>query len=179
LEWAFKAPGLSLWKETFDRYPNGCEPKDAWIRTITADMTQKNGKLCRINEDVFLQFKLASKDNEKSTAEYQHMFQMDGDGKQLEDSVRDIGLPFVYGITKIVKGRKFFISESGYMGIRPLALQEDDRICILLGCNIPMLIRKEGDYYLLVGECFVWGLMDGEGLQDRKENDEFEVFRLR
>jgi hypothetical protein len=35
-------------------------------------------------------------------------------------------------------------------------LEEGDMICILLGCNVPMLIREEDDYHRLVGECFLY-----------------------
>jgi hypothetical protein len=88
-------------------------------------------------------------------------------------------LRIVEAIRRTMMGRKFFLSSSGYMGLGPLALQEGDMICILLGCDVPLLIRKEGDYYRLVGECFVWGLMDGEALKDRKADEKYEVIRLR
>jgi len=64
------------------------------------------------------------------------------------------------------------------MGIGPIAAEEEDMICIFPGCNVPLLIRKENDYHVLVGECFVWGLMDGEAMEARTD-DEYEVFRLR
>lgn len=41
----------------------------------------------------------------------------------------------------------------------------DDLLCVLLGCDSPMLLRPtaSGDF-LVVGECYVHGLMDGEAL---------------
>lgn len=41
----------------------------------------------------------------------------------------------------------------------------DDRICVLLGCDYPMVLRPTatGDF-LVVGHCFVHGLMDAEGI---------------
>ncbi|TVY88090.1 Heterokaryon incompatibility protein 6,OR allele, partial [Lachnellula willkommii] len=70
-------------------------------------------------------------------------------------------------IHRTISSRDFFISTSGYMGVGPKALEEGDMICVIPGCNVPLLIRKEGDHHLLVGECFVWGLMDGEAMEGK------------
>ncbi|PMD21174.1 hypothetical protein NA56DRAFT_556793, partial [Hyaloscypha hepaticicola] len=64
--------------------------------------------------------------------------------------------------------RTFFISKSGYMGMGPKGLTVGDLICLVLGCEVPLLLRKNGDHYLLVGECFVWGLMDGEAMRMKR-----------
>jgi hypothetical protein len=71
--------------------------------------------------------------------------------------------------------RGFFISKTGYMGIGPLAAEEGDVLCILPGCNTPVLIQKRNGFYILVGECFVWGLMNGEAAVQRSHND-YELF---
>ncbi len=68
--------------------------------------------------------------------------------------------------------RSFFISSKGYMGLGPLGTQTGDEICVLLGCNQPLLIRRVGDHYLAVGRCYVYGMMDGEMI------DEMEAGRL-
>jgi hypothetical protein len=49
-----------------------------------------------------------------------------------------------------------------YMGLGPLAVKTNDMICVLRGCNVPVVIQEEYNYHLSVRECFVWGLMDGE-----------------
>lgn len=57
------------------------------------------------------------------------------------------------------------------MGIGPKRTQEGDEVCILLGCKIPLVIRKceDSDRYFLVGECYVYGLMDGEAMDGLDE----------
>ena len=75
--------------------------------------------------------------------------------------------------------RRFFVSEKGYMGIGPESADNGDMICVLLGCQVPVLIRKHHDYQLFIGECFVWGIMDGEAIRDREERNGYETFRLR
>lgn len=37
-----------------------------------------------------------------------------------------------------------------------------DLICVLLGVNVPFLLRKRDIGYQLVGECFIHGLMDDQ-----------------
>ncbi len=66
----------------------------------------------------------------------------------------------------------FFVSSKGYMGLGPRGTQIGDEICGLLGCNQPLLLRKVGDHHLVVGQCYVYGMMYGEMI------DEMEAGRL-
>lgn len=60
--------------------------------------------------------------------------------------------------------RKLIISER-YVGLGPEAAQAGDVVCILFGGRIPYLLRRSIDNsYLLVGECYISGLMHGEAL---------------
>ena len=44
----------------------------------------------------------------------------------------------------------------------PLELDLGDKLCVIYGLPVPFVIRPDGDEYLLVGECYVQGVMDGE-----------------
>jgi hypothetical protein len=40
-----------------------------------------------------------------------------------------------------------------------------DHVCVIPGCDVPILLRMRSDGgYEVVGECYIPGLMDGEGL---------------
>jgi len=68
--------------------------------------------------------------------------------------------------------RRFFVTRKGHMGLGPPGTENGDRICILKGCSVPVLLRKEGEFHHLVGEVYVCGIMDGEmmeELQNRKQ----------
>ncbi len=67
-------------------------------------------------------------------------------------------------ITWATWGRSLLVSENGYIGLGPKATCVGDVICILLGGSMPYILRTKDDRYELVGECFVHGLMDGQGL---------------
>jgi hypothetical protein len=62
-------------------------------------------------------------------------------------------------------GRSIFTTQEGYIGLAPLAAQEGDQVCVILGCNSPLLLREvtEGQY-LVLGECYVHGLMNAEAI---------------
>ena len=45
----------------------------------------------------------------------------------------------------------------------PKKAAQDDLICVLRGCSVPVVLRNVGDdAYRLVGECFLDGFMTGE-----------------
>jgi hypothetical protein len=78
--------------------------------------------------------------------------------------------------------RQFCITENRYIGMVPPGTQLGDRVCILLGTDTPFVIRKAPEpdeellSYQLVGDCYVHGLMDGEGL-DSPGTEEHIILR--
>lgn len=57
-------------------------------------------------------------------------------------------------------------TRDGRLGMVPEKANRDDLMCILYGCNVPLLLRKaeRGDDFMVVGECFLDGCMQGEAL---------------
>lgn len=64
------------------------------------------------------------------------------------------------------RGRRLIISEDKHMGAAPRETQKGDLIYVLIGCSVPVILRKsEGDgEFEFIGECYVHGFMDGEAL---------------
>ena len=61
------------------------------------------------------------------------------------------------------KARSFIKTREGHIGLAPQHAQSGDQICILLGCDLPMLLRPTSEsQYQVVGPCYVHGLMNGE-----------------
>ncbi|PMD34449.1 HET-domain-containing protein [Hyaloscypha variabilis F] len=62
--------------------------------------------------------------------------------------------------------RAFFWTIEGYIGIGPKEMQPElDIICVLLGCNLPIVLRPTArGQFQVVGECYVHGLSDAEAL---------------
>ena len=44
------------------------------------------------------------------------------------------------------------------------SVEEGDDICILFGCNYPMILRPKGNVHRVVGECYIYDLKEGEAL---------------
>lgn len=61
--------------------------------------------------------------------------------------------------------RRFFTTLGGFMGLGSANMQSGDLVCVLTGSPVPWLIRRDGDDYILVGECYVHGIMNGEVME--------------
>jgi hypothetical protein len=62
------------------------------------------------------------------------------------------------------RGRRFCLTRDQRVGQVPVESQIGDEICILRGLRVPFVVRQEGDKYLLIGECYIDGLMYEEAL---------------
>lgn len=62
-----------------------------------------------------------------------------------------------------------FISEHGYVGLCPMEARPGDSVTIFLGVRVPYIIRNTqgGSFWTLVGESHVYGIMDGEYMQQK------------
>lgn len=62
-------------------------------------------------------------------------------------------------------GRKFFLTKSGFFGIGPGIMENEDTVAVALRHNVPMILRERSklrpkvDGYLVVCECYVDGIM--------------------
>lgn len=63
------------------------------------------------------------------------------------------------------RDRRPFLSNSGHVGLAPARAEPGDCICIISGSPVPYILRvtTEGKH-VLVGEAYVYGIMDGEWL---------------
>ena len=70
----------------------------------------------------------------------------------------------------LIEGRSYFVSTNGFMGLVPQHALSEDEICLFYGCAAPVVLRRQrnrdGNVYSFIGECFVFGLMNGEALDD-------------
>lgn len=67
----------------------------------------------------------------------------------------------------------FFVTKSGALGLGPTEMLKDDRVVILAGCEVPVVLRWERERgrgaYRLIGQCYVVGAMHGELAERQRE----------
>lgn len=80
--------------------------------------------------------------------------------------------------TLVSRYRKLAVtSREGYYVLGPEALRNGDALVLLHGGRTPFILRKHGRArWALIGECYVHGLMAGEGLEGQDGNiEQFEI----
>lgn len=62
---------------------------------------------------------------------------------------------------------RLFNTEDGRLGLGPHEALRSDKVVVLPGCSVPLLLRPVTDTvdtFQLVGPCFIHGLMEGQAL---------------
>ena len=100
-----------------------------------------------------------------------------------ENLIRDLSQPqtvreFLTRVRSVVWSRKFYATEDkdSILGLAPDSAQVGDLICILLGCSVPVALRRKGERgghteYQFVGECYAHCRMDGEVISKMNEGE--------
>lgn len=60
--------------------------------------------------------------------------------------------------------RRLMTTDQGFIGMVPCRARKSDQVWILLGCSIPLILRKWEDKkgYQVIGECYLHGYMSGK-----------------
>ena len=66
--------------------------------------------------------------------------------------------------------RRLFITDSGHMGLTHRSNKVGDKVYVLLGGEMPFVLRPKGSNFLFRGEAYVHGIMDGEALTNARQN---------
>ena len=85
-----------------------------------------------------------------------------------EDELRNrIDKAFWYDFLRVARNRQFCTTEKGYIGWVPAAAKTGDRICLLVGGQVPYVLRphKKKKGFQFLGEAYIHGIMKGAALQ--------------
>lgn len=95
----------------------------------------------------------------------------------LQTSVHQLALSFYTKVLHACKGQRFFVTETGLLGLGPPETEPGDSVVVLYGAEAPFIIRPQPeDYlseedgktylyqggYILIGDCYIDGIMYGE-----------------
>jgi hypothetical protein len=68
---------------------------------------------------------------------------------------------------RAIAGRVYGLTDQGYAGLFPSNTRSGDRICILQGFRVPFVLRRGSEgCWILVGDAYVHGMMQGEMVGD-------------
>jgi hypothetical protein len=83
--------------------------------------------------------------------------------KEMETSTRQI--KFLRRVQAVTWNRRLVRLKGDSLGLVPERTRKDDHICILFGCDVPVVLRKLQDgYWEFIGEAFVHGKGEMDGL---------------
>lgn len=91
----------------------------------------------------------------------------------IEVSIEEVELP-VRCIDNATYGRRLSVSDKGYLCLVPAYSEHGDIITVLLGCDVPVVLRKHADSHECIGVCYVHGIMQGEAMAGI-DTGEFEI----
>ncbi|QGI99636.1 hypothetical protein CEK26_012705 [Fusarium fujikuroi] len=77
----------------------------------------------------------------------------------------------------IARSRRFARTDMGLAAYVPMRARRGDLVVVLYGSKVPFVVREKGDgRYCLVGECYMDGIMRGEGIRFAEyENRDIEL----
>ena len=93
---------------------------------------------------------------------------------------------FLKRVQGIVWNKLFVRSYEGSLfGLGPRGTQLGDLICILFGCSVPVILRPQMEssgsdimHYEIVGESYIYGMMDGEAISKFLPKTRRQEFKL-
>jgi hypothetical protein len=87
--------------------------------------------------------------------------------------------PYTNSVMRLRTARKVCITPNGYIGGVVHGSVIGGKICILFGASVPFVLRGMDDGgFMLVGEAYVHGLMDGEALKEFDIESLSQDFRI-
>jgi hypothetical protein len=79
---------------------------------------------------------------------------------------------FQIALSIAVSGRRVFFTRKKHLAAGPPRVRVGDEVCLFYGASTPFIIRKRAhDGYFMVGQCYVHGLMSGEGMAMGEEKE--------
>lgn len=83
---------------------------------------------------------------------------------------------YIYQLQDVAYGRRPFCTSKGHIGIGSCEMAAGDLLYILIGTHVPYSLRPDTHGRLrLIGEAYVYGIMDGEAMEDDQPIDVIDM----
>lgn len=80
----------------------------------------------------------------------------------VEDRLTGKAWPYEAAMQEVHKGRRICATVAGYFGIATCDTEKEDLLAVFEGFGMPFVLRRKGQEFMLIGECYIHGVMDGE-----------------
>lgn len=67
-----------------------------------------------------------------------------------------------------IRNRRLGRTEEGHIMLCPKETKAEDKLVLLQGSDVPFILRRIGDHWQIVGECYVYALMDGSAWDESR-----------
>ena len=67
--------------------------------------------------------------------------------------------------TQVCYKRKLATLDKYFLALVPESTEPGDSICVANGSSTPLVLRRSGEHHLVIGECYVDQIMDGEAVE--------------
>jgi hypothetical protein len=71
--------------------------------------------------------------------------------------------------------RRGAVTRGGSIDLVPINARVGDVVAVFTGGRVPIILRPEAGHFNVVGDADVYGIMDGEAIQDFKELEWIEL----
>ena len=136
----------------FSRYRNGESITEAYQMTLMAAMGVYGERIDQ------------KKCAEAYEAFHHRSWQERGSGWEHYDYHQALVEAYLQCFASGALGRRLCITTRGYIGLVPSNTKIGDDIIVMCGHVVPLVLRSRSDKYVLVGECYIHGIMGGEAL---------------
>jgi hypothetical protein len=105
--------------------------------------------------------------NDISSHLERHDAKSEADFDRMQDDLEKYLRPFMSYFVSTLRYRCFFTTSDGRIGIGPSTTRCNDLAVLLFGADVPFILRHDSDgvYYQLIGDGYIYGIMNGEMLQ--------------
>jgi hypothetical protein len=169
---SWQRESLMLWENSFTEYPGGANFNDVWLRMMILDLkcdpeygAAKPGRATpdyvRYLHKGFRLLEQKAKDDERLCS-LGITYAVGAESPLLPEEIEYLKVTFAR-----TSNLAIFASKLGYIGCASKSLRAGDKICIFPGSRAPLVLRKVEDHHVLVGECYVGGIMNGEIMKEK------------
>ena len=172
-------PDLQAWHEEVCRliaslttYPTDMDLEEAQWRTLCFNGGMTHEPAPPYFRDAYEAFKLFVADLVQIHLNNNVINDVPGFAESARQHAND-AKPFELALGRYPAGRRFCVTEKGYIGWVSLAAREGDEVAAFRGTRILFTLRSGEGGKRLTGDCYLQGLMEGESLRmsEMKEED--------